>query len=154
MGAQMKKQLGFTLIELMIVVAIIGILASIALPSYNDYLMRGRIPDATSNLATKRVQMEQFFQDNRSYLDASNNPGPACNADTGTSKYFDFSCTASPATTSTTFNLQAVGKGPMTGFTFTINNSNAKATTALPTGWGGGQTLPIACWVTRKNGDC
>jgi type IV pilus assembly protein PilE len=143
MGAQMKKQLGFTLIELMIVVAIIGILAAIALPSYNDYLVRGRIPDATSSLATKRVQMEQFFQDNRTYVGA-----PACNADTAVSKYFDFSCPA--AATATTYTLQAQGKGPMTGFAFTINESNAKATTAVPTGW----ATNASCWIVRKGGEC
>ena len=143
MGAQMKKQLGFTLVELMIVVAIIGILAAIAVPSYNDYLTRGRIPDATSNLATKRVQMEQYFQDNRTYLGA-----PACNADTAASKYFDFSCPI--VATSTTYTLQAVGKGTMTGFIFTINQSNAKATSAVPSGW----TSSSSCWITRKNGDC
>ena len=72
----MNKQSGFTLIELMIVVAIVGILATIAYPSYTDYVIRGRIPDATSGLAAKRVQMEQFFQDNRTYVGA-----PACAAD-------------------------------------------------------------------------
>jgi type IV pilus assembly protein PilE len=150
MGAQMKKQLGFTLVELMIVVAIIGVLAAVALPSYNDYLTRGRIPDATASLATKRVQIEQFFQDNRSYLDTAANPSPACNADTTTSKYFDFSCAAVAANS---YTLQAVGKGPMTGFTYTINQSNAKGTLAAPSGWSGAGTTST-CWIVRKSGDC
>jgi type IV pilus assembly protein PilE len=139
----MKAQHGFTLIEIMIVVAIVGILAMIAVPSYNDYVVRGKIPDATSNLATKRVQMEQFFQDNRTYVGAS-----ACTADTGISQNFNFSC--SPAPTQTTYTLQALGKGSMTGFTYTINEQNAKATTAAPTGWTGSAT----CWVTKKGGIC
>ncbi|MFC5521483.1 type IV pilin protein [Polaromonas jejuensis] len=141
----MNSQNGFTLVELMIVVAIIGILSMVALPSYQQYVIRGRIPDATSNLATRRVQMEQFFQDNRTYAAA-----PACptTADTTTSKYFDFSCAS--AATATSYTLQAVGKESMTGFVFTINQQNVKATTAVPTGW----TANAACWVTSKGGTC
>ena len=133
---------GFTLIELMIVVVIVGILASVALPAYNDYVTRGRIPDATSNLAAKRVQLEQFFQHNRTYVGAA-----ACNNDTTSSQYFDFSCTAP---TATTYTLQAAGKSSMAGFTYTINQDNAKATTAVPAGW----TTNATCWVTRKGGAC
>ena len=138
----MKKYAGFTLIEVMIVVAIIAILASVAVPAYTDYVLRGKIPEATSSLATKRVQMEQWFMDTRSYAGA-----PACNSDTS-NKYFDISCSAS---TATTYTLQAVGKGTMTGFTFTIDQSNGKATTITGvTGWTGN----ASCWVVRKGGDC
>lgn len=140
----MKRQAGFTLIELMITVAIIGILAAVALPSYRDYVIRGRIPDATSNLAVKRVQMEQFFMDNRTYVGA----GP-CTLDTTTSTYFDFSCVAAD-TSLTTYTLQAVGKGPMQDFVFRVNQANAKTTTGVPTGW----TSSSTCWTFRKNGDC
>ena len=67
---------GFTLIELMIVVAIIGILASIALPAYSDYIRRSKIVEATSVLSDLRVRMEQFYQDNRSYVSS----GTTCGA--------------------------------------------------------------------------
>ena len=133
---------GFTLVELMIVVAIVGILAAVALPAYTDYVVRGKIPEATANLATKRVQMEQFFQDNLTYANA-----PACSADTNSSPYFTFSCSAASATA---FSLQAVGSGSMAGFTFTVDQSNTKATTAVPSGW----TTNAACWVTKKGGSC
>jgi len=138
----MKAQKGFTLVELMIVVAIIGILASIAIPSYTDYVTRGRIPDATSNLATKRVQLEQFFQDNRTYVGA-----PACNNDTAASQYFNFSCTAQ---TAIAYTLQADGKGAMASFAYTIDEANARASVISASGWTGN----AACWTTKKDGSC
>lgn len=126
----------------MIVVAIVGIIAAIAVPAYGDYVTRAKIPDATSNLATKRVQMEQFFMDNRTYV-----AGPACNNDTATSTNFDFSCTN---VTATTYTLQAVGKAGMTGFTYTIDQANGRATPAVKSGWNTSTT----CWITKKGGEC
>lgn len=141
----MKMQRGFTLIELMIVVAIIGILSAIALPAYTDYIIRGRIPDATSNLAAKRVQMEQFFQDNRTYVGA-----PACNADATSSRFFTFSCPA--AATATTYTLQATGTGPMADFNYTINQANTKTSNITRDGWA--NPNPNTCWATKKGGSC
>lgn len=134
---------GFTLIELMVTVAIVAILASIAVPSYSDYVMRGRIPEATANLAVKRIQMEQYFQDNKTYVNA-----PPCAVDATSGTHFTFSCVT--AATATSYTLQAVGSGPMTGFTYTVDQSNAKSTTAVPSGW----TTSASCWVTKKNGGC
>lgn len=134
------RKAGFTLIELMVVVAIVSILAAVALPSYNDYLTRSRIPDATSNLATKRAQIESFFDNNRTYTGAT-----ACASDTTTSQYFNFSCSTA---TDTAYTLQAVGKSSMAGFTYTINQANTRATPSAQSGW----TTSTTCWVTRKDG--
>ena len=139
---------GFTLIEVMITVAVVAILSAVAIPSYRDYIIRGNVPEATSRLATKQVQMEQFFQDNRTYV-----AGTGCTADTTSSKFFDFSCTDSgDAVTATTYILTAVGKGSMVGFKYTINQTGAKTTRAVPAGWT--QPSPNSCWATKKGGVC
>lgn len=135
---------GFTLIEVMITVAIVGILASVALPAYSDYVIRGKVPQATSRLSGLQVQMEQYFQDNRTYLGA-----PGCTADTASNRDFNFSCSAQ---TAGAYTLQAVGKASMAGFTYTVNQQNVRATGAVPTGWAA--PVPNTCWVTRKGGVC
>lgn len=130
------KTAGFTLIEVMITVAIIGILATIAMPAYTDYVTRGRLAEARSTLADMRVRMEQFYQDNRTYTGA-----PACTGTTG--QYFTYSCTTANATN---FTAQATGLG----FTFTINEANVRATPTVPSGW----TSNSSCWITKKGGVC
>jgi type IV pilus assembly protein PilE len=139
------RSAGFTLVEIVTVVAIVAILAGIALPSYVDYVIRGKIPEATTNLAAKRNQMERYFQDNRTYVDA-----PACGSDTTSSKFFTFSC--SVAGSATGFTLQALGTGTMAGFTFTVDQSSSKTTAAVPSGW----TVPSpnTCWARDKAGRC
>lgn len=137
----MKKLRGFTLVELMVVVAVIGILAAVAIPNYASYVTRGRIPDATSNLSFKRTQMEQSYQDNRTYVGA-----PACVTDTTSSKYFTFTCAA----TANTYTLTATGVGSMLNFAYTINEQNAKTSTITAAGWTGNAT----CWAIKQDGSC
>ena len=134
------KQKGFTLIELMIVVAVIGILAAIAMPSYTDYVKRGKAAEATSNLADLRVKMEQYFQDNRTYV------GGTC-APVNGAKYFTYTC--SVAATATVYTLQAAGKAAegMGNFNFTVDQNNAKTSTYDGTAGG-------TCWLTSKGGSC
>ncbi|HUY02950.1 MAG TPA: type IV pilin protein [Rhodocyclaceae bacterium] len=144
----MRTQRGFTLIELMVVLVVIAVLSAIALPSYTSYVTRGKIPNATSNLAAKRVQMEQWFMDNHTYVGA-----PACNTDTASSKYFVFSCATAPTTTS--YTLQAVGTGSMAGFTYTVDQGNNQTTSIVapaPSAWI--LATPSGCWVTKTGGVC
>jgi type IV pilus assembly protein PilE len=140
----MRRQTGFTLIEVMITVAIVAILASIALPSYTAYVQRSRITEAVSGLAGMNVAMERFFQDNRTYVGA-------CAAGTvaplPTARSFTFTC---PTLTGTNYVVQADGTGSMAGFTYTLNEVNARATTNVPSGW----TNPGNCWVLKADGSC
>lgn len=58
----MKKEFGFTLIELMIVVAIIGILAAIAIPAYQDYTIRAKVSEGLTLAATAKTAVSEGFQ--------------------------------------------------------------------------------------------
>lgn len=136
---------GFTLIEVMIVVAIIGILAAVALPQYSNYVVRSKVPDATSRLSALQVQMEQYYLDNRTYVNA-----PACGTDNTTSNYFTFSGTVC---TATAYTLSAAGKSSMAAFTYTVDQTGLKATTVgsgAPSGWTGSTN----CWITKQGGVC
>ena len=62
---------GFTLIELVIAMAIIGILASIAYPSYLDYITRARRQDGQTALLELANQMEQYYANNNTYQTAT-----------------------------------------------------------------------------------
>lgn len=137
---------GFTLIEVMITVAIVAILASIALPAYNDYVLRGRLAEAHGELVAMRARLETFFLDNRTYAGA-------CQANTvaplPAAGRFVYSC---PTRTPVAYVVQADGVAAQGtgGVTYTIDQNNVRATTAVPAGW----TANATCWVIRRDGSC
>ena len=144
------KRNGFTLIEVMIVVAIVAILGGVALPAYTSYIARGKISDAMAALADYRIKMEQYFQDNRNYGTA----GAACSVAVTTSSNFTYTCTV--GTPNTTFIASATSiagaLGNATGdYTYTINESNAKGTLKFKgTSYTSGTKT---CWLVR-GGEC
>jgi len=139
----MTKGKGFSLIELMVAVAIVGILAAIAYPSYTDYILRGRLTDATTGLQEMRVRMEQFFLDNRTYVGAGLG---GCGATGPTSTAFTFGCAATAATYTITATGNPAGGVPAT-YSYTITQANVRGSN---TPWGNNAT----CWVIRKGGGC
>jgi len=161
----MKLQKGVTMIELMAVVAIVAILAKVALPAYTNYVIRGKIPDATSNLAAKRVKMEQFYQDNRTYV-GTTTAGQPCAPDPapgGTSKYFSFACTGTGTPSATGYIITATGINQMLGFTYTIGNitsggvpsDNLKTSNIVAEPGNAAFVAPLTnCWITNTGGQC
>ena len=144
---------GFTLIEVMITVVIVGILAAIALPSYTQYVTRSKLMEAQSKLSDLRAQQERYFMDNRTYAS-----GAGCGIDdplilatttmnSDLSVAFDLSCVANPLTYTITATGRP-GKG-MGGFSLDINQANAKSSSG-PAGW----TAAPTCWFVRKSGEC
>lgn len=139
---------GFTLIELMITVAIVAILASVAYPSYREYVVRGQLVDATTALSTYRADMERHFQDNRSFATVGSMVTP-CAVDVSLRKVGNFTISCA-SVSATAYTLQAVGSGPVAGFTFTVTQQDTRATTAAPTGW----TTCASGWMLKKGQAC
>jgi type IV pilus assembly protein PilE len=121
---------GFTLIELMITVAIIGILAAIAMPSYQQYVLKANRADAKAILMESAQFMERYFTTNNTYVGATVLSAVVPkNADV-TSKKYDISFTATP--TAGAFTLQSVPVGNQatdTCGTLTISNTGAQTPT-------------------------
>ncbi len=143
----MPKVRGFTLIELMIVVVVVAILAAVAVPAYTEYIQRGKLVEATSSLSEMRVRMEQYFQDNRTYVGACV-AGTAAPLPAG--RYFTYAC-SNLSTTGFTVTATGIAAQGTSGFTYSVDQTNVRTTVALPTGWtGAGST----CWVLKKDGSC
>jgi type IV pilus assembly protein PilE len=160
----MRRQQGFTLIELMITIAIIAVLTAVALPSYTDYVTRSKLAEAYAHLSDLRVKMEQFYLDNRRY--STNAAGGTCGIAGGSTpttqgtKYFDFACASSNpnAAGDQEYVLTASGKDAegLLGIAFTINTSNSKTTvvTGSTPMASKGYASAGTCWVRKKPSQC
>ncbi|MCH4897629.1 type IV pilin protein [Pseudomonas sp. B707] len=125
-----RSNRGFTLVEIMIVIAIIGIMLTIGLPSYNEYVKKGRRADVVSNLSEQAQILERFYSKNNVYTGV-----------TGLSTGNDF-YTITPTITDQTFLLTATRKTGTAMATdkcgdFTLTNTGVRsmnnATTGLTT---------------------
>lgn len=139
-----RSPAGFTLIELMVTVAVVAILAALAIPAYSNYIIRSHLPNATNGLSAAAAQMEQFFQDYRSYAKVGNGPQPPCMT-AAKSGDFIISCLAPTNAeptglavaedSATTYVIVAEGSKQTAGFYYTIDNLGNQTSVAGPV-WG------------------
>lgn len=141
---------GFTLVELMITVAIVGILAAVAFPSYTSYIAKGRRADARVQLASAQQWIEKFYSESYDY--AQNTAGGASTtafnaqpfstsprSGDGAAVYtLTLTVGASPATTYT-LSATPVATGPMA-------NDSCGALTLSNTGRRGAGASVLTCW--------
>lgn len=141
------RNAGFTLVELIVVLAIVAVLVSIAVPQYFDHLRRGRLTEAVTRLADYRVRMEQYYLDYRRYDDGAGNCGwpPAA---PGTADAFALGCMASASFY--TITASGIAARGTQGFIYTIDQTNARRTPGVPAGW----VASDICWVVRRDGSC
>lgn len=134
-------QQGFTLMEVLVTIVIIGILSAVALPAYSDHVTRSRTAEAFTALGAAQMNAEQFWNNNRTYAGyAGSSAFPAATP--------NFTYTLSNASASA-FTVTATGRAKMAGFAYTIDQNGSRATTATPA-WG----TNAACWVDKKGGQC
>lgn len=129
------KQFGFTLIELMVVVAVIAILASIAFPSYQNYVLRAGRTDAKDALLNIAQQLERNYTQQNTYVNATfdkyKDAGSASAAGLYTIKITNY--------TATTYTLTATPKDRQSKDTdcasFTLNQAGAKTSSPQTNCW-------------------
>lgn len=124
---------GFTLIELMIVVVIIGIIAAIAYPSYQDSVRKARRADAQSQMMELASFMERFYTENNQYHQINDASAAAVSLPGGIdSDYYDYSLSGLSATT---YTIDGARTGSQTADTcgdLAITNTGGK--------------IPSNCW--------
>jgi type IV pilus assembly protein PilE len=132
----MNKNKGFTLIEMMIVVAIIGIIGAIAYPSYDSYMKKSRRSDAKIALTAMADKQERFYLQNNTY---TNNPADV--GGTGTDENFYVMSIDSATVNGFTLKATAVAGGPQATDSTTEHGDCTEMTLSAT-----GAKTPAKCW--------
>ncbi len=133
----MKKQQGFTLIELMIVIAIIAILAAIALPMYRDYVAKSQLTAALAEVSPAKTMLEAKLQEDSTYV-------PAAASDVGLQASSP-RCTSFGATATTLTCVNIKGNDIVAGATLTLTRNAGVWTCGISGGAVAAKHKPTGC---------
>jgi len=143
------RSTGFTLIELMIVIVVIGILTSVALPAYQDYVRRSAIQEGLAQLSDVRIKLEQFYQNNRNYGGAScGHDGVEQRVTWGNTQNFSYACDLDADTQGYLLTATGLNNGSARGHEYDLDHGNNRATKRFR-----GESSTKTCWLVR-GGEC
>lgn len=130
---------GFTIVEVMIAIAIVAILGAVALPAYTGYITRAKVPVGLDALSSVATRMEQYYQDRGNY--GTSACGNGLSMPTPSEYFGQVTCSLSDSGQGFTASVSGASGGVLQGYTYTINHRSQRNTTAHPKGAKSG------CWT-------